>query len=167
MRDEGFRATEYDDQTGKPSWGEPDDAVVGKRTIGYGFNVTDGDRHLLETVIGGQYRGQITQPQATRLLEVVLRDTEERLRTKLPWLAFVADTQPVRYAVLLNMAYNMGVTKLLRFKTTLELVKTGHYTTAASAMLDSLWAKQLGRRPRVLSDMMAVGVYTEPAPSVW
>ena len=61
---------------------------------------------------------------------------------------------PVRHAVVLDMAFNLGVSGLKQFKRTLALLKHGRWEAAADAMLDSLWAKQVGQRAVRLAQMV-------------
>ena len=46
---------------------------------------------------------------------------------------------------------------LLGFKNTLATIRAGDYQRAASMMLDSKWAGQVGQRAERLSRMMATG----------
>jgi lysozyme len=55
------------------------------------------------------------------------------------------------------MAFNMGVEGLLQFHTTLALIQAGHYDQAASAMLLSKWATQVGQRAIELARIMQTG----------
>lgn len=63
----------------------------------------------------------------------------------------------VRQRVLINMAFNLGVVGLLKFKNTLVMVQSGNYEGAAKGMLASLWAKQVGNRAVRLAEMMRKG----------
>ena len=51
----------------------------------------------------------------------------------------------------------MGVTGFLKFKSTLALIKEGRYTEAATAMLQSKWAKQTPKRAARLAKQMLTG----------
>lgn len=64
----------------------------------------------------------------------------------------------VRKDCLVNMAFNLGVNGLLNFKKTLKLVEQGDYSSAATEMLDSRWANQVGDRAKRLSEQMRSGV---------
>jgi len=84
-------------------------------------------------------------------------DLEDRLislSSKLPWMS---NLDEARQGVLLNMSFQMGVTGLLKFKNTLELVRTGKYTEASVSMLQSLWAKQTPKRAARLAKQMLTG----------
>ena len=52
------------------------------------------------------------------------------------------------------MAFNMGTAGLLKFKNTLGLIKDGKYKEASVEMLNSAWAKQVGKRATNLSNMI-------------
>lgn len=67
-----------------------------------------------------------------------------------------------RQRVLVNMAFNLGMTGLLGFKTTLLAMEQGRYEDAAR-MLRSRWAGQVGVRAERLSEMMRTGHTQEPA----
>jgi len=63
----------------------------------------------------------------------------------------------VRQRVLLDMAFNLGISGLLKFKRTLKAIRAKQYEKAAEMMLDSRWATQVGQRAKRLSKMMATG----------
>lgn len=63
----------------------------------------------------------------------------------------------VRQRVVVDMAFNMGLGGLSKFKKTLGHMEAGEYEEAASEMLNSRWAKQVGRRANTLSEMMRTG----------
>ncbi|SFC04534.1 glycoside hydrolase family protein [Pseudoalteromonas denitrificans] len=64
-----------------------------------------------------------------------------------------------RLAVLINMAFNLGITGLLKFKNTLHAVEFGQYDLAAAEMLNSKWASQVGDRATQLSLQMETGLW--------
>src|SRR5579859_8167737 len=100
--------------------------TVGKLTIGIGRNLDD---------VG------ISHDEALLLLNNDLDKVSGQVRTQLPWTIGLDDA---RLAVLVNMAFNMGIGSLLGFKDTLALIQSGNYTAAADAMLHSKWATQVG-----------------------
>ena len=63
-----------------------------------------------------------------------------------------------RTAVLVSMAYQMGVGGLAQFKNTLYLVETKQFEEAAKAMLDSKWAKQTPNRAKRHAEQMRSGL---------
>jgi lysozyme len=71
-----------------------------------------------------------------------------------PW--FDALNEP-RQAVLVSMAFQMGVTRLLKFANTLAAIREGRYDDAAAGMRASVWARQTPHRAIRLADQMATG----------
>jgi len=57
---------------------------------------------------------------------------------RLPWVTGLDD---VRFAALLNMAFQMGIDGLLAFKNSLKLISVGMYDKAEAELLESKWAK--------------------------
>jgi|TARA_Y100000310_G_C20439700_1_gene695475 lysozyme len=108
----------------------------GKRTIGYGFNLDAG----------------MTGDEAQALLEVRLTSLLDSLELQIKW--FKDAPEEVR-SVLLNMAYQLGTTGLLKFKKSLRYLEGGQYNTAAKEMLDSRWFQQTPERAQRLSDRIA------------
>ena len=111
----------------------------GKLTIGVGRNLED--------------RG-ITVEESNMLLDNDLAAFQVELLRKLPW---VADLDDVRQRVLIDMAFNLGMSGLLSFKNTLAAIKSGDYERGARGMLESKWATQVGKRAERLSCMMLTG----------
>lgn len=64
---------------------------------------------------------------------------------------------PVRQNVLVEMVFNLGITRFLKFQKMLDALQVYDYNTAANEMLDSLWARQVGQRAITLSEMMRTG----------
>ncbi len=95
--------------------------------------------------------GGITHEEAMYLLENRVNGVIARLRAALPCFANLSEP---RRGVLINMAFNMGVPGLLGFKKMLSLLDVGDYDGAASEMLDSAWATQVGERSRRLAVQM-------------
>ena len=117
----------------------PYKCTSGKTTIGIGRNLDD--------------RG-ITEAEAAYLLGNDINDFQARLTREIPWMV---ELDPVRQRVLLDMAFNLGVPGLLKFKRTLAAIRGKEYDRAAAMMLDSRWATQVGQRSKRLSHMMATG----------
>jgi lysozyme len=67
---------------------------------------------------------------------------------------YVNNLSPVRLRVLQNMAFNLGVNGLLRFRQTLDYIKRDMCISASKEMLNSVWAKQVGDRADRLSAQM-------------
>lgn len=56
--------------------------------------------------------------------------------------------------ILINMAFNLGESKLSKFKETLKAVNKGDYNKAADEMVNSDWYTQVGNRSKRLVDRM-------------
>jgi lysozyme len=100
--------------------------------------------------------GGITEDEAAYLLANDIRKKTAGVLASLPWSA---NLDEARRGVLVNMAFQMGVTGLLGFKHTLSLVQGGNYVRASESMGDSLWAKQTPARAIRLQKQMATGVW--------
>jgi lysozyme len=118
---------------------EPYRDTAGKLTIGVGRNLTD--------------RG-ISREEAEHLLDNDIREHSDQLFQALPWIASLDE---IRQRVLLDMAFNMGVPGLLKFRNTLRAVKEGRYKDAAQGMEASLWYRQTTSRAQRLVQMMRTG----------
>ena len=66
-----------------------------------------------------------------------------------------------RQAVLLNMAFNLGVPKLLTFRKALRAMEARCWNEAAHEMLDSKWAEQVKSRAAELATQMVLGAWQE------
>jgi lysozyme len=114
--------------------------TVGKLTIGVGRNLDD--------------KG-ISEAIAYAMLDEDIQETKKGLFEALPWAYNLSER---RQAVLLSMAFNMGLNGLLGFKETLRAVETGDYHHAAECMLKSKWAEQVGNRAVYLAKLMETDV---------
>jgi lysozyme len=110
---------------------------------------TIGVGHLIDERKGGGLPDSIIDA----LLELDIHEHTNELFASLPW---VRDLDPVRQAVLIDMYFNMR-RKLLGFKETLRQFQAGNWDAASAAMLDSVWAKQVGTRALRLSEMTRTG----------
>lgn len=115
----------------------PYKCTAGKLTIGYGRNLED--------------RG-ISTEEAEMLLHNDIHNCINQLDVRLPW--WKDQPEPVR-EVLINMCFNLGIGGLLGFRKTLSLLESKEYEKAAKEMLDSRWARQVGRRALELSEIIA------------
>lgn len=118
---------------------KPYRCTAGKLTIGIGRNLDD---------VG------ITQDEAMLMLRTDIARALSGVRTELPWFEQLDN---IRQRVLVDMAFNLGIDGLLAFKQTLSAIATGDYDRAATEMLNSRWAGQVGERARRLARMMRTG----------
>lgn len=64
-----------------------------------------------------------------------------------------------RQEVLVNMMFNLGVTRLSGFKKLIAAVAAGNWVEAERQMLDSKWADQVGARADRLATAMRKGAW--------
>ena len=62
-----------------------------------------------------------------------------------------------RKGVVISMLFNLGKPRWDKFLATQEAIANGHYALAAREMLDSRWARQVGKRSHHLASMMESG----------
>ena len=89
-----------------------------------------------------------------RVLECLNKDIDiicADLDRALPWWR---ELDGVRQRVLVNMGFNLGLTRLLKFKKFLAALEERDYETASVEMLNSRWANQVGARSRILRQRM-------------
>ena len=110
-----------------------------KWTIGVGRNLDD--------------RG-ITEDEARYLLKNDIAIVEEELLRNKP---SVADLDGVRQRILVDMGFNLGIPTLLKFQNMWTAIEDEDWIEASEQMLDSRWAKQVGRRAIRLADAMKTG----------
>jgi lysozyme len=106
---------------------------AGFNTIGYGLNLDAG----------------ISEGLAEVILKYLINEVEQELIRKLDWFPNLTQA---RKEVLINMAFNLGIEGLLKFRHTLFLMENSRHEEAAVEMLNSKWASQVGGRARYLSE---------------
>ncbi len=102
--------------------------TVGKLTIGVGRNLTD---------VG------ISKDEALQLLTNDITAVRKTIASALPW---VASLDGARQDVVANMVFNMGITRFNGFHKFIDAMQAYNWESAASEMLTSLWAHQVGAR---------------------
>lgn len=113
--------------------------TVGKLTIGYGRNLDD---------VG------LFEAEAEVMLFNDIRRADQACWSNISCYRFL---DSVRQEVIVNMAFNMGITKLLGFKKMLQAIDERNWEEAADQMLDSKWSIQVGYRSHELADAMRTG----------
>ena len=115
---------------------KPYQCTANKTTIGVGRNIQE---------VG------ITEDEARYLLDNDILRVCSELDDTVHWWRDLSDA---RQRVLIDMVFNLGITRFLKFKKTIEAIKLGQYDIAADEMLDSAWSRQVGQRSKTLSDAM-------------
>jgi lysozyme len=69
----------------------------------------------------------------------------------------VLELDEIRQRVIIDMAFNMGVPRLNKFKKMWKAIEEENFEEAKIQMLDSRWASQVGNRAVRLSNAMETG----------
>ena len=112
---------------------------AGKLTIGVGRNLED---------VG------LTEEEALLLLGNDISRVITELDQNIP--AF-SNLDEIRKRVLVDMGFNLGISRLLKFRRMLAALEAGDWSQAAVEMMDSRWARQVGSRAERLKLMMETG----------
>jgi lysozyme len=96
----------------------------------------------------------ISEDEALFMLDNDIVYFEEQLRVRLPSFR---DITPCRQAVLVNMAFNLGVNGLLNFKKMLNALENEDFTEASAQLLNSRYAVQVGNRAHELAEQLQSG----------
>lgn len=112
--------------------------TVGRLTIGVGRNLDD---------VG-------VSPDEIDLM--LANDIARAEATARKWVPNFDALDDARRAAVCNMAFNLG-DRLGGFSETLAAIRDGRWSDAASMMLASRWATQVGARARRLSNVMRTG----------
>ena len=132
LREEGAESCAYQDSLGY--W-----------TIGVG------------RLIDSRKGGGLSNEEIDMLLDNDIKRNYEAVLKALPWMEKLSDQ---RQAVLIEMAFQMGISGLLKFKRMLGSVEDGQYGEAAMEMFDSAWAKQTPARAARLAKQMETDEWT-------
>jgi lysozyme len=74
-------------------------------------------------------------------------------------LPFFRTLDEVRKEALIDLCFNLGLTRLMGFKKALAAIEAGLWETAKVELLDSRWAVQVGARSEEISEMIRSGQY--------
>jgi lysozyme len=100
----------------------------------------------------------ISEKAARQILQDDLEMFAEQLAEKFP---VVKGLDAVRYYTLLNLAFNIGIGGIEKFRKMWAAVESGDYNEAANQMHDSRWRTQVGRRADELIAQMRTGEYVD------
>lgn len=112
-----------------------------KLTIGVGRNLDDAG---------------ITREEALMLFDNDITRIRREVERAFPWFSHL---NPARKDVVLDMVFNLGLSGFRRFRKTIAAIEVREWEEAAREMIESQWAKQVGRRARELAAMMKRGKY--------
>ena len=115
---------------------------AGYETIGVGRNIADSGLGLSDDEI-----------------DYLLENDIKRCRQELEAYSWFSDLDEVRQDALINMCFNLGLSRLANFKNALSSMAVGAYSDAAEHFLDSRWATQVGNRAQEVAHMIRTGEY--------
>jgi lysozyme len=136
--------------------------TLGIDTIGIGRNLEDRGITQEELddldipTIDHVYEYGITEADAVYLATNDVQIVEEELVRAHPC---VDSLDAVRQLIVIDMAFNMGVPRLCKFKNMWAAIHDEDYPTAAKEMLDSRWASQVKGRATKLANAMHNGEF--------
>ena len=109
--------------------------TLGVETIGIGFNLEEG----------------FSKDECMLILGLRIENTISELSAKLP---FLYDLPEDKIRVLVNMCYQLGINRFMKFKKLIKALEIRNYKIAAIEMLDSKWAGQTPLRANRLAKIM-------------
>lgn len=118
---------------------KPYRCTAGKLSIGVGRNLDD---------VG------ITESEAEYMLRTDVARSMSDLDRFFPWWRRMSEP---RQRALCNMAFNMGIGTLAKFRKMLAALERGDYEDAAREALSSAWATQVGARSQRIAAMIREG----------
>lgn len=96
----------------------------------------------------------ISKEEAMYLLKTDIKKVRTQAVNYFYWFEHL---NKVRQNVVLNMMFNLGLTRFKKFKKTIAHIESGQYKLASQEMLRSKWARQVKSRAKRLSKEMATG----------
>lgn len=115
--------------------------TVGKLTAGVGRNLDD---------VG------LRADEIQLMLENDVSSAVYDLDTHLPWWRKL---NGARQNALINMCFNLGITRLKGFKRTLSLLEAGAFEAASIEVMNSKWADQVGQRAQRIARAFREGTF--------
>lgn len=91
--------------------------------------------------------------------ELMLANDIRTATDELHQFEWFRELDTVRQAVIINMNFNLGLTRLRGFRQMIVAIERGDYAQAAVEMLDSKWRDQVGARAVELAELMRKGGY--------
>lgn len=135
---------------------KPYKCPAGFLTIGVGRNLEANPMTNEELKVCGDWERGITKNAALFLLRNDIIRVEKDCKKSIQfWYSLDGERQ---YA-LLDMAFNLGINGLLKFRNMLNDMSIGDYRGAAKECLNSRYAKQVGKRARRIAKIIETGKF--------
>lgn len=139
---EGFRAKKYH-------------CSAGKLTQGIGHNLTDNPL-TKEEVSYIKDLENWTHDDAVFILAIDVRECKRLLTNLVKGYSFLDDER--QYA-LLDMCFQLGPLKLLKFRKMLAAIQVHDWSEASKQCLDSNYAKQTPNRAKRIANLLKTGIW--------
>tara|TARA_B100000900_G_C20595802_1_gene723348 strand:- start:1228 stop:1797 length:570 start_codon:yes stop_codon:yes gene_type:complete len=133
------------------------DDSEGNRTIGIGFNLEEPSNRKKAEALGFNVQDMLSGKKVLSDKEIKILYNEsikQAANDANAYLPQAGRQPPVVQKVLLDMAFNLGLTRLNGFVEMRKALIKGDYNKAAKEMIDSKWYNQVGTRSKRLVDMM-------------
>jgi len=129
--------------------------ITDEGNVGYAYQDSEGYwtigvGHLIDNKLGGLLDDDVIELQLDNDIDRVEADAMRAF----PWYQDLSD---VRQEVILNMVFNLGITRFKKFRITIDAIASHDFETASQEMLDSKWSTQVGTRSVRLSEAMRTG----------
>lgn len=98
----------------------------------------------------------LSEDEVLYLLDNDIQRCDRELLINFKWYPELCRT---RQDAMINLCFNLGITRLRTFKKALAAMEAEDYNLAADEFLDSKWADQVGYRALEVSDMIRTGHY--------
>ena len=115
----------------------------GYETIGVGRNISEGGLGL-------------SKDEVDFLLVNDIKRVQDELTRNFPWFL---DLNEARRDAMVDICFNLGLTRLRSFANALEAMSYGQYEIAANEFMDSRWSQQVGNRAVEGTEMIRTGEY--------
>ena len=140
--DEGCKLEVYLDHLGYP-------------TVGIGHLLINKDPELLQWQLGKKnnpnYSMKITEARCQEFFLADITNVIKDCKTLFP--SFDSYAEEIKQ-IIANMMFNLGLTRLSKFKKFVAAIASLNYKEAAKQMADSAWSKQVPNRAKRLIDRM-------------
>lgn len=128
---------------------------LGYPTVGVGFKIGPKGAPI------SQYQFTLPEEAGAAWLASLLEKTRADMMVRPRIAAAMNACDEARQAVLISMAYQMGVAGLDGFKGTLASIAASRWDEAATGMLNSRWAKQTSGRAKRHAEQIKTGEWAK------
>tara|TARA_R110000851_G_scaffold16857_1_gene54299 strand:+ start:158 stop:586 length:429 start_codon:yes stop_codon:yes gene_type:complete len=92
-------------------------------------------------------------------INYLLSNDVSRVTAELGRFKWFPELNEARRDAMINLCFQLGLTKLLKFKNFLASMEDGDYELASTHLLDSLYARQTPARADEIAEMIVSGKY--------